>query len=640
MKQTWIRYGDVILKNVLVRSWAQESVFDESGTDQRCQKHVISVEAYCVRTGATATPPITQASEVIGMFLDSNQDYAPDSNKSAPMNQHNIRAQLLKPRQRFIFTLGMAADGTGGDVMFNVAAQPRSGTNLDGYDVKNGPKPLRCVISNIAGNESMRVRWDIEVNVAECSDGLNPGNTSGILSNRWSMTDDIDRNFSTTRTIQGRLITSNGNLSPHQFRGWVVPRLQQGFRREKMSFTASADGLQLDYTIIDQEVGYSAPAPATSWELRHTEAMGDGKMIRTSASVSLRGPRDVSHGSLITLAVYCLHAKTWKGLQPNQYIMDDFQITDYYSDDAHGIDASCAITRAVSDKGEDVVGDMVRFATDRIGRPIKDADLAAGGIGYNSNRSKGGYDNDAILTEGPLPITSAFIQYLQTPCDDTHATGDAEPPSKDETERDRGTTDITERVVDALPEKDETQISDSHFENPYTHYRVISKYLTDEHIVGLPIASQMPVGSSSGSSSSGGTGSKRTQGFVMLAPPTSRRIIRLEAQRLGRQPQLPEFPRKYTVSVGGVESDAVRLEFTVSPVNPERQANGGMMYVVSAEATYGLEAVADLKEQDLAIGGIPWLDGPLANAVLTKDAISATNTIDSILGNNGLSDID
>jgi len=54
-------------------------------------------------------------------------------------------------------------------------------------------------------------------------------------------------------------------MSAHAFRDIVLPPLQAGLRRNSMDFLVDEIGLNVEYTIIDKEVHYSPPKPATTW---------------------------------------------------------------------------------------------------------------------------------------------------------------------------------------------------------------------------------------------------------------------------------------------------------------------------------------------------------------------------------------
>lgn len=640
MRGTWIRYGQVTMKNVMIRSWQQEPVYDDSDTDLRCMKHVISVSAHVVSTenySDDAQRP--QPTNRLGTWIDSDNNASPDDEQSAVVHFNNVKGLLLQPRQYFRLDMGVPLTGadTGTTMLEVQPMEPRAGYWTD-YDLRNGPKPRSCTVTKVISDKVLAVDWTIEVNVLICNEeGQGPDRTSVVLTNRWSVEDDIDGNFATSRTISGRMTISNGNLTPHTFRGLVVPRLQPGFRRESMRFVSSKDGLELDYTIRDREIGYSAPKPATSWSLRHTESAGDGMMAKVACQVSLRSHRDVTHTDLILVAMRCVYVKCFGDLNDNQVIVEDLQVTDYYGDEGHGVEASARVRRAPGGKRlKDGQLKAVRIITAELGKPITAQDLQPDD--YDRNRSFGGYDGDDIHVEGRLTFQAAFATYLQTPCDDNHAIGTSGEQAVEEDRYDRGVVTIESATVDALPTEPETQLHASHLEYPYSVYRVESKYLTDDHTVGLPIAAQLPA-SSSTSTGGSGMGSTKTQSFVMLAPPTSRRIMRIEAQRVGRQPSLPDMPREYAYQVGGVPAMAHRLNFVVTPQTPERSPNGGMVYTTLAEAQYGMEIVADVLNHDLPIGPLPWLDDAINNAVLSGDVIDSRATVDSVLGINGQSDM-
>ncbi|MEG7727158.1 hypothetical protein U2063_15335, partial [Listeria monocytogenes] len=64
-------------------------------------------------------------------------------------------------------------------------------------DVNNGPTPLYCNIVAVHGNGTMIVDWAVEAWFNECEI------MQGVLSNRWTMSHDIDTDFWTTRTTEG-----------------------------------------------------------------------------------------------------------------------------------------------------------------------------------------------------------------------------------------------------------------------------------------------------------------------------------------------------------------------------------------------------------------------------------------------------
>src|ERR1700685_2266752 len=188
---------------------------------------------------------------------------------------------------------------------------PYSGPNdniLD-VDLNNGPKSRVISITHVSADEVLRCQVEFEICQLECvrdiPDGLSNQQTNlapAVLSNRWSVNDSIDKNFMTTRTYTGRLRLASLGVDPNDFRSWIVPSVYPGFHRERMDFAITTDGLNVDYTVGDKEIVFSAPAPATTWKFSHTETTGDGKSIVGELSITLGGDRTVSRTLLIAMA--------------------------------------------------------------------------------------------------------------------------------------------------------------------------------------------------------------------------------------------------------------------------------------------------------------------------------------------------
>ena len=168
-----------------------------------------------------------------------------------------------------------------------------------GEDVDNGPKPRRVNLIHIASNKLFRIEFEIDVAIVDC---ISPGNSQGVLSNRWSMSDSVDHNWYTIRVIRATLRLAYLALNPQAFRGWVVPPLQRGFKRESIETATTRDGLSLDYAIVDREVYNSAPKkPATTWRCTHTESVNDANTSISDIDLSLEGPPHTAKQDLIAL---------------------------------------------------------------------------------------------------------------------------------------------------------------------------------------------------------------------------------------------------------------------------------------------------------------------------------------------------
>jgi hypothetical protein len=148
-----------------------------------------------------------------------------------------------------------------------------------------------------------RVTATFEVCVAYCD--YYPDDTKNkILFNKWSVSDSVDTNLYTTRIYRGQIKAANPHLNPNLLRSIVLPPLAQGFKRANMDFTVEADGRTLAYVITDREAAFSAPAPATSWNVTRRDDFNSGRgMVTTSVNISLEGERNVDKKFLALLAV-------------------------------------------------------------------------------------------------------------------------------------------------------------------------------------------------------------------------------------------------------------------------------------------------------------------------------------------------
>lgn len=158
-------------------------------------------------------------------------------------NATAIRQSLLVPRKALQVIVG-------GTTLFNIV----------GADDLNGPKPRRCDVSQIIGQNFAMVTFEIEVNVQE-----EPGTISNVISNNFTVDHQLDEQFYTTRTITGlfRLRQTAAVNNPDALRGLVSFLPPPNFQRVHMGFFVAEDGLSMRYEIVDREVQQVAPPPAT-----------------------------------------------------------------------------------------------------------------------------------------------------------------------------------------------------------------------------------------------------------------------------------------------------------------------------------------------------------------------------------------
>ncbi len=191
------------------------------------------------------------------------------------MNARNMRRDLMTPRKSLTF--GVPIDGTY-DTAIAAGVPDPLGVNPDGVNVviiapglvnaaggarvgtdpNWGPIPLFLNPVAILGDSSMIVDYGIETWFIEC------GTQRAILSNRYTMSHDIDEDYWTTRTVEGVAVLRGDYLLAQKnagkiegnadfYRRQVLPSIPDRFKRIDEHVEVSPDELTLRYVVVDEE---------------------------------------------------------------------------------------------------------------------------------------------------------------------------------------------------------------------------------------------------------------------------------------------------------------------------------------------------------------------------------------------------
>lgn len=540
---TVVVYGPMTFFNVLTRYINQEIQYDSSGSDALCFKFNCG---FTVFISGLAQPRMG----VIPTL----------GNGDAGATEEQILF-MFGPRQHFEYRVGVTVDNFGNIVspgsalILSDPANILGNTNVSLRDVNNGPKAKVVNIARIASDALIKVDVEFEVWQTICAADGSTGNNSGVLNNRWSVVDDIDRNFITTRTFTGLLRCSSAQVNANNFRNLVVPPLQQGMRREHMNFAVSEDGLNLLYSVTDKEVAFAPPKPATSWSARFSERKAyDGQLgVFYDAEITLAGDRSVDKQKLIAIAASMALAKFSNGVRlanDNSYRVLAIDVIDEYGDDASAIHL-----RATAQRVDSVEEALMGLASSFMGKPLdgKIEDVVAG---YDSRFSRGTRPGESIEVNGPISLVGAFAAYLQGPCQINFAIANGiqgqvgDPPGVVEMPT------VSAVVNNGIT--DDTTISANYNtdnqEGAYTFHHAETHDETDANTVQMPVAvtgtgSDQP---SLGDAYFDGTDqpAKTSAAIVTLAPPTTVRHHIVASERTGKPPNIPK-PKAYTDG-GGV----------------------------------------------------------------------------------------
>lgn len=607
--QTIIKYGDVVLYRCLTRRIEQRPVMDSANASLKCWRFVVHVTAY------------------LHGFPDACKYHSlssgpGDTDYSLASQAHKQVRWRLPPRQRFVMAVGCTTDIASGNTllyaepMTNVATpeelepeDEEAPFGLSLYDVADGPRCLQFDVSHVSGDSIFKVDATFEIHRVQCDDDDGAvENVNGVLSHRWSSADALDVNLRTTRTYTGQLELATSNFSPHWFRHLVVPPIQEGMRRQRLEFMASADGRKLQYTITDQSIAVAAPPPARRWSVEHTEASigQDGLKQAAQVSVSLEGDENVDKGQLIVLGLYVVFAKM-QGSKPGQnpafgsFLMNDITITEL-TGDVNGVRVSASGWRIPGELKDDPGNpNGVHVNPGGLNTDITAANLPAFAANYDPRRSADGRAGEAAPYQGPIPLAGIFRCYLQSPCSSitginirTNLTPDLNTTPDDEPQ-----VPVYPVIVPSIDADIPDYYSTSHQTSMYTTWQMESRYDTRHMRAAMPIASAPYAG--------GGFDTSPACSIVSLSRPQCRRIVRIQAERVGEWPEFPnsEAMEDGFATVSGTAIAQKVLQQKLLGGTVTKSCNGEDLYRARMEIVFALLRAPDPTES-LKFGNNKW----------------------------------
>jgi hypothetical protein len=566
---TVVTYNGVKLVNCLTKEFLQEPQREPSNTDQEHQKFRIVVESIVNYDTFSENNPDLGVARA-GAPVSPTSPNAPGVIVSA-------RKFLAEDRKNFLMTI---------DDTTLLAATPL-------LDVNSGPKVIHSRITSLPA-ETFRFEFAIEISIVDCTP---QSQTFKVLNNRWSCTDDIDEMFRVTRHWQGRLRIANVALNAHMFRGMVVPRLQRGWKRKRMHFTAAPNGLELHYEIVDQELAGEAPLrPAFKMAITHSEAMTFGGANSVGeVSVRLEGTRRSNKIDLVKRAMQVIVAKLQLHvLKSGQGLIEHLMILDYSGDDQNIVEGRALLRRPVTATGNQTPGEALGAIV-----------LATMGVSLEQ-LGLPNHDDSTCPNFGPHPATLAglFACYVQSPCIDQHGMPQVVGETPQGGGDDHGNEDTQPTFsIENLPPLNSPKLSDQHGQFIYNFAQAESTVFRNENTVDLPIGRAR------------NDKSPKTTMTVRLAPPTARRRIRMAAERVGAWPMLWK-PANFKDGQGIKHT---LLDFSANCHAPQINSIGDFFYNVEAEYLYSLDEVPN-ESTSFPVPALPWDQLSSEDARITGDA--------------------
>lgn len=658
--QTILQYNGIRLQNVQTLSFIETPVNDDAGS-YLYTKTSLKVLGYFTTANHKTIGVFPQLSEYPGNGIDqgASQQFGILRKYLEQPRRRLVYSTLATGSVKEQQNIGNAnnplfLDDAIGDPIF-VIDPPRS-TYTDAsdnlrtintrHDVHGGPFPKEVNVTHVANNHVWRVEFTVEfATAAQChvnptymaaerifGESLNPEDPAeaqvahaiqnaefastqrqlGILGHRWSCMDKINENGFTTRTYTGSLSLSNPNWNPHDFRAITVPPVVPGMQRKSFDYVASEDGLTVKYTVTDEEVGITAPEPARTIKISHNEArLEHGAKVEFSVRVVLTGDRHALMSDLMLLAAAIVDQRLFLGqaIDANNKASVLTRRYDYTTE--QGSDQIRLVSLVVSGSRVLIEGEQnaieKRFMTmsrSLAWRPVRDAanPMLAN---YNNVLSRGNRPGEQPDTEGGIPAISILHNLLTTPCTQDYGIQSSVPDSTTITERIRRIDSIessepnydTEGMYEAYPEAITVEINDNlansevsttyssqHKTFMYSHYNITSSYGSKSLKVPLPVAKTYGY-------------TAKSNVVVGIGPVQPTRIIRIEAERAGSPPRLPNPVESFTETgnyITGYGSPTVTntlINVTTKHLNPAPVADGQtLIYTSYMDLEYSQDA--------------------------------------------------
>ena len=599
---TDVIYNGVEMHNVITKQWEQRIVYDDSGTDPVGIRFTLSFEGLLhLQNAGGISSAIEDTPAWIG---DERTQTAPTSTFVTSIEA--IHKALSEPRRELIIRMN-------GQQVLNIS--PPNATALAGgfdYDTENGPKPQHVRLMHIVSNRMARVQFSVVATILGCVN--NNLQSTPVINNRWSVSEEMDDDFFVTRTTNGTIRFSLSDPKdgggPHWYKYFVIPGLENGFRRARVHYVASEDGLSAKYTIIDRQIHTAPPWPASRITGRHTESTGDGITFIRECHVRLDGHPGSDKRLLAQRAIQVVEnripvlAKEWDAEEGNVWTPIQMSMTDNFGD-RNSVEVMVRISHPPAnedDKAEQAkLGNMIKRG---FGSPIENLPAVPNQpADYKQNVSPNPplYGFTSVGNGVARTPAEKFIKhcYLQTQCSDQHAIGNAKDTSvsSDDGQSQDTETQVTSQQTYQLPEDstgDYFSTDDPKLKaSPYQFSRMESTYFYNSLKTQMPIARKFSADSSQ---------TKDTSVVFALGTRQCRREIRVDAERLNDWPQIPD--PKETYNDGNLKGSRLRFFHRNHP--PTLTADGrSKLFRITAYYLYAMNR-PPLDSEELTVGALPF----------------------------------
>jgi hypothetical protein len=338
MSGTTVYYNGVLMQDCELKEWNQVIEYDESKTDVKFSRirvtaasTLVSIMTTELSSGFPLKDDSRKHNSTIELAEQINQGY------SMPDRIGEIQMRLQVPRQDFWlafhgtagatnndplepvanptdrseYRLALAATGIfprnqteESDVSFSEYVKSLEDINLsvkraDVIDANNGPKPEGISVTQVFGGQALRVEVSFEIcrafgRVVETGDEYTSADplydaqkVTGVVSNRWSVTDSMDEQGAVTHVIEGKMTVRDQRFKAMYMRMYCWAYAFPFARMTQRSFQVDPTGLVLAYQLQFSHAGSAPPFGVRDYSATYVESLKAGKIGLQQASMDI-----------------------------------------------------------------------------------------------------------------------------------------------------------------------------------------------------------------------------------------------------------------------------------------------------------------------------------------------------------------
>jgi hypothetical protein len=387
----------------------------------------------------------------------------------------------------------------------------------------------------------------------------------------------------------------------------VIPALEKGFKRDSLTWNIAADGLRIDYTVVDRQIETAAPWPAAKMTVRHSENTTTlGTSFEAECHVSLSGHPGADKRQLLALGIRVLENRFCKLNEisaDNAVLPLAFGIVDNHGE-RNEVELYLKIQHTVNWKagGDNPAKNYLGTPVGKLGTTLDDFSIKDRVAGtYLADTSwvpnPWGYDAGGDARKSQIARLAMYC-FCQTPCEDNHyiyqGTAPSETAKKPSTKSDTTVYETSSPISIDPSASATTKVSSAGQNALFTHASSETTIQIDPLRVQLPRAIDP----------ASWNGKDDTCVFVALGGPQATLTYHVECERVGQWPSVPEPLPSFNDSATNMKGQL--LSAVLSPLPPTLDPTATKpVFRISAKIVFGLNR-PPLRNEKIPLGILQW----------------------------------